>query len=133
VIIISLFLISRFISSVRLKQSDSINKIFIDSLILKYGHDSMQLNQIEQQILLLLSQKIKITGNEIKEMFDQNLNYSHIMRSKKQTIDNLNFKLKTLTKSEQNLITMVTSSIDKRIKEYMLIEKFQIISDKSSV
>ena len=93
----------------------------------------MQLNPIEQQILLLLSQKIKITGNEIKEMFDQNLNYSHIMRSKKQTIDNLNFKLKTLTKSEQNLITMVTSSIDKRIKEYMLIEKFQIISDKSSV
>ena len=132
-IIISLFFISRFISSARLKQSNSTNKIFLHSLILKYGKDSMQLNQIEQQILLLLSQKIKITGNEIKEMFDQNLNYSHIMRSKKQTIDNLNFKLKTLTKSEQNLITMVTSSIDKRIKEYMLIEKFQIISDKSSV
>ena len=124
---------SLFISSTRLKRSNSANKIFLDSLILKYGNDSMQLNQIEQQILLLLSQKIKITGNEIKEMFDQNLNYSHIMRSKKQTIDNLNFKLKTLTKSEENLITIVTSSIDKRIKEYTLIEKFQIISDKSSV
>jgi len=132
-IIISFFTISRFISSTRLKQSNSTSKIFLDSLILKYGKDSMKLNQIEQQILLLLSQRIKITGNEIKEMFDQTLNYSHIMRSKKQTIDNLNFKLKTLTKSEQNLINMVTSSIDKRIKEYMLIEKFQIISDKSSV
>ena len=101
--------------------------------MLKYGNDFMQLNQIEQKILLLLCQKIRISGNQIKSMFDQNLNYSHIMRSKKQTIDNLNFKLKTLTKSEESLITIVTSSVDKRIKEYMLIEKFQIISDKSSV
>ena len=132
-IIFPLFIIFRFISSKRLKQSNSTNKIFLDSSILKHGKDSMRLNSIEQQILLLLSQKIKITGNEIKEMFDQNLNYSHIMRSKKQTIDNLNFKLKTLIKSEENLIIIVTSSIDKRIKEYMLIEKFQIISNKSSV
>ena len=94
-----------------------------------YKKKRMHLGDLEHKIidLLLQSEKVIYTSDLLNIMDTPQFNYSHQTRVLNETIQKINDLYKTLSQQEKNLIVTRKSSLDKRLKEYVLDKSVFVI------
>lgn len=94
-----------------------------------YKKKKMHLGDLEHKIIILLLQSDSIiyTSDLLNMMDTPQLNYSHQTRILNDSLQKINGLYKTLSQQESNLIVTKKSSLDKRLKEYVIDKNIFVI------
>ena len=89
----------------------------------------MHLGDLEHKIisLLLQSEKVIYTSDLLNIMDAPQFNYSHQTRILNDVLQKINDLYKTLSQQESNLIVTRKSSLDKRLKEYVIDKNIFVV------
>ena len=89
----------------------------------------MHLGDLEHKIisLLLQSEKVIYTSDLLNIMDTPQFNYSHQTRILNDVLQKINDLYKTLSQQESNLIVTRKSSLDKRLKEYVIDKNIFVV------
>ena len=126
IITILLILISIF-SYFRIKKLNiKRNKIIVTEIEMIYKRRIIPFDVNSIKILNLFFQKNKeVFSSDIMDIVEnKDLNHGHNTRVKNNLIDEINLKFKSLLGVDDDLITFQKSSLDKRIKVYILEKKY---------
>jgi len=94
-----------------------------------YKKKRMHLGDLEHKIinLLLQSEKVIYTSDLLNIMDTPQFNYSHQTRILNDVLQKINDLYKTLSQQESNLIVTRKSSLDKRLKEYVIDKNIFVV------
>ncbi len=103
------------------KQRDRRNRIQINGSGVIYKKIFYALSEQELQILTILTKAGAVDTSKILAIIENPAhNYSHNMRTKNKVIGELQYKLQTILKTQEEVLTVQKSSEDKRIMIYRL-------------
>ena len=90
----------------------------------KYKNKEVDLDDISYEIMKILIQNEFVVSKDIIPLLKTpHINYAHSTRVMRDTLFQINFKLKRLVKSETDVIVIKKSDYDKRIKQYSINQK----------
>ena len=114
-ILIMVFKIIRGVNKKRNKLSVKVkNKI-------KFKNKEVDLDDISYEIVkILVNTDFVLSKDIIPLLKNPHMDYAHSTRIMRDTLFQINFKLKTLIKSETDVIVIKKSDYDKRIKQYSI-------------
>ena len=114
-ILIMVYKIIRYVNKNRNKLSVKVkNKI-------KFKNKEVNLDDISYEIVKILVHNDFVLSKDILPLLkNPHIDYAHSTRIMRDTLFQLNFKLKTLIKSEIDVIVIKKSDYDKRIKQYSI-------------
>lgn len=104
------------------KRKKKRNKIISENGHLIFKRRILNFNKISIQIInLLLKSEKEVVSKDIMCFTEkQDLNYGHNTRVMNLLIDEINFKLREILHTEEDIITFKKSKLDKRIKVYSI-------------
>lgn len=101
------------------------NKISIQGSGVTHKNIFYALNEIELSILKLLLKEGSVDTSKILSIVENpDHNYSHNMRTKNKVVGELHYKIKTILKTEEEIVSIQKSSKDKRILIYSINTRF---------
>jgi hypothetical protein len=114
-ILIMVFKIIRGVNKKRNKLSVKIkNKV-------KFNNKEVDLDDVSYEIVkILVNTDFVLSKDIIPLLKNPHMDYAHSTRIMRDTLFQINFKLKTLIKSETDVIVIKKSDYDKRIKQYSI-------------
>ena len=114
-ILIMVYKIIRYVNKNRNKLSVKVkNKI-------KFKNKEVNLDDISYEIVKILVHNDFVLSKDILPLLkNPHIDYAHSTRIMRDTLFQINFKLKTLIKSEIDVIVIKKSDYDKRIKQYSI-------------
>ena len=114
-ILIMVYKIIRYVNKKRNKLSVKVkNKI-------KFKNKEVDLDDISYEIVKILVHNDFVLSKDILPLLkNPHIDYAHSTRIMRDTLFQINFKLKTLIKSEIDVIIIKKSDYDKRIKQYSI-------------
>ena len=114
-ILIMVYKIIRYVNKKRNKLSVKVkNKI-------KFKNKEVNLDDISYEIVKILVHNDFVLSKDILPLLkNPHIDYAHSTRIMRDTLFQINFKLKTLIKSEIDVIVIKKSDYDKRIKQYSI-------------
>jgi hypothetical protein len=114
-ILIMVYKIIRYVNKNRNKLSVKVkNKI-------KFKNKEVNLDDISYEIVKILIHNDFVLSKDILPLLkNPHIDYAHSTRIMRDTLFQINFKLKTLIKSEIDVIVIKKSDYDKRIKQYSI-------------
>ena len=117
-ILILVYKIIRYVNQKRNKLSIKYkNKV-------KYKNKEVDLDDISYEIMKILVQNEFVVSKDIIPLLKTpHIDYAHSTRVMRDTLFQINFKLKGLVKSETDVIVIKKSDYDKRIKQYSINQK----------
>ena len=111
------------------KETQNRNKIILEKEHVIFKKRILPFDEIRVSLLtLLLTSTEEVSLNDIIDLFDnKELNYGHNTRTINRTIEEINFLLKSMLETKEDLITFKKSDLDKRIKVYSINKSYFLI------
>ena len=120
-------LIFVFIYLFRFKKRSDLKKLIVVGYKAVFKGKSIQLTNDEKRVLLCFTHTNKSSNKDLIESIGKNeLNYNHQLRILNNTVKDLNNKFNVLLDLKNPLIMISKSSLDKRVRIFILNENVSI-------